>query len=58
MNKPLQSFIIGLGIASIVLALYGVFKGGKFIEAIGGIVIGASLIGAIVINQNRNKKLK
>lgn len=53
MSKPLQSFIIGLGIASIVFALYGVFNGGKFIEAIGGIVIGASLIGAIVINQNR-----
>ena len=53
MSKPLQSFIIGLGIASIVFALYGVFNGDKFIEAIGGIVIGASLIGAIVINQNR-----
>ena len=58
MSKPLQNFIIGLGIASIVFALYGVFNGGKFIEAIGGIVIGASLIGAIVINQNRKKKLK
>ncbi len=57
MSKTLKNFIVGIGIASILFALYGVFKGGTFIDALGGIVIGASLIGAVLIEQNKNKKV-
>ncbi|WP_298495416.1 hypothetical protein [uncultured Algibacter sp.] len=58
MSKSLRNFIIGIGIVSILFALYGVFKGGEFIDALSGIVIGASLIGAVLIEQNKNKKAK
>ena len=56
MSKSLRSFIVGIGIASILFALFGVYKGGEFIDALGGIVIGVSLIGAIIIEGNKNKK--
>ena len=56
MSKSLRNFIVAIGIASILFALYWVFKGGELMDALGGIVIGASLIGAILIEQNKNKK--
>ncbi|WP_298369151.1 hypothetical protein [uncultured Lutibacter sp.] len=52
----MRNLIIVIGIASILFALYAVFKGQKFIDALGGIVIGVSLIGVVLIEQNKNKK--
>ncbi|MCB0802472.1 MAG: hypothetical protein HND54_07345 [Bacteroidetes bacterium] len=55
MSKSLVRFIIGLGIISIAFALYGVYKGGKFMDAISGIFIGVSLIGVVLIEQNKKR---
>jgi hypothetical protein len=56
MSKSLRNFIIGIGTASILFSLYRILRGGEFMDALGGIVIGVSLIGAIIIEQNKNKK--
>ena len=58
MSKSLRNLIIGIGIASLLFALYGVFKGGEFMDALGGMVFGMSLIGAVLIEQNKNKKVE
>lgn len=55
MEKSTQSIVIGLGIASILFAVLGVIRGGETIDAIIGITIGASLIGTILIERNKNK---
>ncbi|WP_159439313.1 hypothetical protein [Tenacibaculum agarivorans] len=58
MSKSLENFIIGLGTASIFFAIYGIFRGDEFIDALSGIIIGASLIGAIFIEHNKKKNKK
>ena len=55
MNKTTQKVIIGIGIASILFALYGIVKGQEFIDALGGLVIGASLIGSVLIYNNKKE---
>lgn len=55
MSKNLKNFIIGIGIASILFAIYGVIKGGDFVDALGGIIIGASLIGSIIYENSKTK---
>lgn len=57
MSKSLEYFIIGLGLASVLFALYGVvIREDEFLDALGGIVIGASLVGTVIINRNQKKK--
>ena len=56
MSKTSRYIIIGIGIASILFAIYGTLKGGELIDAVGGIVIGAALVGTVLIEQNKNKK--
>lgn len=56
MSKNLKYFIIGIGIASILFAVYGIIRGGKFIDALGGIIIGTSLIGSVIYENNKSKK--
>lgn len=57
MNSPfLQNIIIGIGIASIFFALLDMFRGGEFMDALPGIVIGAALIGSAIFRQNKNKR--
>lgn len=58
MSKSLRNFIIGLGIASILFAVIGMYNGGEFLDALGGIVIGTSLIGVVLIEQKKSKKSK
>ena len=54
MSKLLQYFIIVISIASIFFSLYAVYNGQKFIDAIGGIIIGVSLLGVLYF-ENRKK---
>ena len=57
MSKSLEYFIIGLGLASVLFALYGIIiRGDEFLDALGGIVIGASLVGTVLINRNKKKE--
>ncbi|QNM85028.1 hypothetical protein H9W90_12625 [Polaribacter pectinis] len=56
MSKPLQYFIIVISIASIFFSLYAIFKGQKVFDALGGIVIGASLLGALYFDNYKKKK--
>ena len=56
MSKSSINLIIGIGIVSILFAVYGIVKGGEFIDALGGIVIGVSLIGTVLIEKNKAKK--
>lgn len=51
MGKPLQNIVIIIGMASVVFSLYGVVKGGDFMDAIGGITIGVCLIGAVFFEK-------
>lgn len=53
MNKSTQYLIIGLGIASILFAVYGIIRGNEFIDSLSGIVIGASLIGTVIFQKNK-----
>lgn len=55
MSKTTQNLVIGIGIASILFAVYGVIRGGQLLDAVSGITIGAALIGTIII-ENRKKK--
>ena len=54
MSKLFQYFIIAISIASIFFSLFNIYKGQKFIDAIGGIVIGVSLLGVLYF-ENRKK---
>ncbi|MGB1284862.1 MAG: hypothetical protein ACPG44_10440 [Polaribacter sp.] len=54
MSKLFQYFIITISIASILFSLFNIYKGQKFIDAIGGIVIGVSLLGVLYF-ENRKK---
>ncbi|WP_158091350.1 hypothetical protein [Tenacibaculum holothuriorum] len=57
MSKSLEYLIIGLGLASVLFALYGVvIREGEFLDALSGIVIGASLVGTVIINRNQKKE--
>lgn len=58
MRKSTQSIIIGIGLASILVAVYGIIRGGELIDESSGILIGAALIGTVIIEQNRDKKSK
>lgn len=49
MNKQAEYIVLGLGIASILLALYGMTRGDSFKDALGGIIIGTALLGTIII---------
>lgn len=55
MSKTTQNLVIGIGIASILFAIYGVIRGGELMDAVIGITIGVALIGTIII-ENRKKK--
>lgn len=56
MSKRLQNFIIGIALASIFFALYGVYRGEDFTSALSGIVIGLALLGSICYENNKLHK--
>ncbi len=56
MKKSTQSIIIGIGLASIIFAVYGIIKGGELIDSLSGITIGAALIVTILVERNNKKK--
>ena len=56
MSKALQYFIITISIASIFFSLYAIFKGQKIMDALGGIIIGASLLGVLYFDNYKKKK--
>lgn len=56
MSKALQYFIIAISIASIFFSLYAIFKGQKIMDALGGIIIGASLLGVLYFDNYKKKK--
>ncbi|MCL7752539.1 hypothetical protein [Polaribacter sp. Z022] len=58
MSKPLKYLIIIISIASILFSFYAIYKGQKIIDALGGILIGASLLGVLYFENYSNKKEK
>ena len=56
MRKQTEYLAIGIGIASILFAIYGVIRGGELIDASSGVLIGAALIGTVLIERNRKNK--
>ena len=56
MNKQAAYIVIGLGIASILFALYGMIRGNSFTDALSGIIIGTALIGTVIIQRNKKTK--
>ena len=54
MNKSFQYFIIGISLASIFFSLYAVYQGQEFMNSVGGIVIGVSLLGVLYF-ENKKK---
>ncbi|WP_165872233.1 hypothetical protein [Tenacibaculum sp. M341] len=55
MSKTLQYFLIGLGIACILVSLIGIMRGQKFLDVLPEIIIGVSLIISIFIEKRRKK---
>ena len=53
MEKRTGYLLIGIGIASILAAAYGAFRSGEAMDALSGVVIGASLIGVVLIERNK-----
>ncbi|CAL2101778.1 protein of unknown function [Tenacibaculum sp. 190130A14a] len=51
MSKTTQNLVVGIGIASILFAIYGIIRGGELIDAVSGITIGVALIGTIIIEN-------
>lgn len=56
MSKPLQFLIIIISIASIFFSFYAIFKGQKIMDALGGMVIGASLLGVLYFDNYKKKE--
>jgi hypothetical protein len=54
MNKQTGYFIIGIGIASILAGVFGAICSGEFLDSISGVVIGASLIGTVIYERNKD----
>jgi hypothetical protein len=54
MNKQTGYFIIGIGIASILAGVFGAIRSGEFLDSISGVVIGASLIGTVIYERNKD----
>ncbi|MEE9408791.1 MAG: hypothetical protein V3V28_12030 [Polaribacter sp.] len=55
MSKPLQYFIILISIGSIFFSLYAIFKGQKVLDALGGVVIGVSLLGVLYFEKRKKE---
>ena len=56
MNKQAEYIVLGIAIASILVALYGMYRGDTFMDALGGIIIGTALIGTVIIQRNKKTK--
>lgn len=56
MRKQTGYLIIGIGIASIIAAVYEATRTGEFMDSIAGVIIGVALIGTVVIEQNKKGK--
>ncbi len=48
--------LIGIGIASILVGIYGAFRSGELIDSLSGVVIGVALIGTVIIERNKKDK--
>jgi hypothetical protein len=53
MKKQTGSFIIGIGIASILAGIYGGVSSGELLDALSGVLIGVVLIGTVLIQRNK-----
>jgi hypothetical protein len=53
MKKQTGSFIIGIGIASILAGIYGGVSSGELLDALSGVLIGVVLIGTVLIERNK-----
>ncbi len=56
MNKQAEYIVLGLGIASILFALYGMIRGNLLTDVLSGIIIGTALIGTVIIQRNKKTK--
>ena len=55
MSKPLQIFIIITSVASILFSVYTIIMGHKFFDSLGGIIIGASLLGVLYFESKKKE---
>ncbi|WP_299667080.1 hypothetical protein [uncultured Polaribacter sp.] len=55
MSKTLTYFIIAISLGSIFFSVYAMFKGQKFLDASGGIVIGLGLLGILYFEKMSKK---
>jgi multisubunit Na+/H+ antiporter MnhF subunit len=56
MSKSSMNIIIGIGVLSILFSIYGIISGRELSDTLFGIVIGVSLIGTALIENNKSKK--
>ncbi len=53
MRKQTEYLLIGIGIASILAGIYAAIRSGEFMDSLSGMVIGAALIGTVLIERNK-----
>ncbi|MDO6761810.1 hypothetical protein Q4566_16500 [Tamlana sp. 2_MG-2023] len=58
MRKQTEYLVIGIGIVSILAGIYGGVRTGELMDSVSGVLIGITLIGAIIIERNRKSKSK
>lgn len=56
MSKSLQYLIVVISIASIFFSLYVIYQGQKVMDALGGVVIGVSLLGVLYFDNYKKKE--
>ena len=56
MEKRTEYLIFGIALASILAGIYGAGRTGELMESLSGILIGAALIGTVIIERNRKNK--
>tara|TARA_R110000868_G_C10639162_1_gene743977 strand:+ start:335 stop:511 length:177 start_codon:yes stop_codon:yes gene_type:complete len=56
MEKRTEYLIFGIAMASILAGIYGAVRTGELMESLSGILIGAALIGTVIIERNKKNK--
>lgn len=58
MKNQTASFLIGIGIASILAGIYAGFRSGEVLDSLNGVLIGVVLIGTVVFERNKQNQSK
>jgi hypothetical protein len=56
MKKQTTSFIIGIGVVSVLAGIYAGIRAETFTEAVSGVFIGVALIGTALIERSKTEE--